>query len=68
MKNSYAAEGSSMEKQFLSLAVASESSKGPMDELKTSKNLLIVSLLLLLKRKMHDPFKWIQLNGNVKIG
>ena len=58
MKNSYAAEGSSIEKQFLSLAVASESSKGPM----------IVSLLLLLKRKMHDPFKWIQLNGNVKIG
>ena len=38
MKNSYAAEGSSMEKQFLSLAVASESSKGPMDEPKTSKN------------------------------
>ena len=57
MKNSYAAEESSIEKQFLSLAVPSESSKG----------LMIVSLPLLLKRKMHDPFKWIQLNGNVKI-
>ena len=24
--------------------------------------------LVSVNRKIHDPFKWIQLNGNVKIG
>ena len=47
MKTSYTAEGSSRERHFVLLALASKSFKGPIDELEA----LLVSFLLLLIRK-----------------